>query len=137
MQDHKTLLRQHGLKATTGRIRLLASLNAASQPLSIQNILARLSKNTDKTTVYRNLKSLQTLGVVAQVDFRHGHAHYELASKTHHHHLVCTNCGKVEDITGQEIEKSLKQVIKKSRQFAVIKNHSLELFGLCKKCVRL
>src|ERR1700722_17768992 len=96
----ETLLRERGFKATAGRIALLEALWAASAPLSVQAIAQILKKekaSIDEATLYRALEALAGAGIVRRIDLGHSHAHYEFEKK-HHHHLVCTDCGVVEDV---------------------------------------
>lgn len=132
--DYKHLLRTAGYKATPQRLSLLEVLGRAREPLSIQEILERCrQQKIDQATIYRTLKVLADIGLVRQVDFAHAHAHFELATGDDHHHLVCTSCGKVEDVTGCNFESLAKHALKHS-SFASIDRHSLEFFGTCKKC---
>ncbi|MDO8470404.1 MAG: Fur family transcriptional regulator [bacterium] len=127
-----------GHKATQGRIRLLGILRKASAPLTIQELLQRLGKNAiDKVTVYRIVKILQKESVIRQIDFQHGHAHYELAHpENHHHHFVCIRCGKTKDFKNASMENLLTKASKGSPDFPLVKHHSLEIFGFCRNCTK-
>ncbi len=130
-----TLLREHGHKATPGRLSLLQVLHTADTPLSIPEILKRLRGEINQATVYRALESLSDVGMVRRIDMHHAHAHYELAiGNKHHHHLICKHCGKIEDVPHCDVSDIERTVLKKSKSFAMIQDHSLEFFGLCKKC---
>ncbi len=130
-----TLLRESGHKATPGRLSLLQVLHAADTPLNIPEILKRLKGGINQATVYRALESLSDVGMVRRVDMQHAHAHYELAvGNKHHHHLICKYCGKIEDVEHCDVNAIEATVLKKSTSFATIQSHSLEFFGLCKKC---
>lgn len=129
----KALLREAGFRATPGRIALLLALAEVEKPLTVAALHARVKKNLDPVTLYRALESLAKKGIVKRVDFRHGHAHYELQQR-HHHHLVCTDCGVVEDVEICPAEKLETQVVKGSRRFKSIYSHNLEFFGRCKAC---
>jgi len=83
--------------------------------------------------VYRTLTSFEESGILKKVDLRKNSMHFEL-SDSHHHHIVCTACDTVEDFENKEIEKVLAKVAGKSSRFKNIKEHSLEIFGLCMKC---
>lgn len=136
-QQFRNLLRTSGLKATPGRLAILMVLENAKKPLSIEKITSGLGKHTaDLATVYRTLHSLAQTGAVRQVDLRHGHAHYELASPADHHHLICTKCGRIEDFTGCDTNQLIQEVVSKSKQFKKVTEHSMELFGICKTCAR-
>jgi len=131
------LLRSAGFKATPGRLALLETLAKAKKPLPVDDILASMKRvSPDPATVYRALKELKDAGVIRHVDFQHGHAHYELGGQTDHHHLVCIKCEKVEDFTGCDFEAIRKAALRQSKEFKEVKEHALELFGLCKSCSR-
>lgn len=131
---HKEQLKKHKLKATPARLRILSVLEETPRPLSIQSVREKLEDlKIDQATVYRTLNTFHMLGLVKTVDFQHGHSHYELTNRPHHHHLVCTNCGAVEDVQGCRVVPEDMQVLKRSG-FASIEDHSLEFFGTCKKC---
>lgn len=84
-------------------------------------------------TVYRNLQSLSEDSQVDVLRNGDGESLYRLCkSKTHHHHLVCRNCGHAEEIAKNDIESWVSDVAS-SHGFTDVE-HSMELFGLCKKC---
>ncbi len=129
-------IRDAGFRATKPRIAVISFLTKSKYPLAIQKIVAGLKRtDIDQVTVYRTLDAFKKRGLVAQVDFQHGHAHYELKDKAHdHHHLVCTECSKVEDFTGCQYDKLVHNALRQTRGFAKVTDHSLELFGLCNRC---
>ena len=130
----KEQLREYNLKVTPARLDILDILTHTKKPISIQDLNLKL-KNTDLATLYRTLETLKDLGMVTQVDFQHGHAHYELATRGHHHHLICQKCGKVADISKCDTSGLEKQALKIGG-FAKINSHSLEFFGVCNSCNR-
>lgn len=130
----KDKLRSNSLKITPARLEVLDILTHTKKPISINDISKKL-KDTDLATLYRTFETLKELGLATQVDFQHGHAHYELATREHHHHLVCQKCGKVVDISKCDTTTLEKQALKISK-FAKINAHSLEFFGICKSCYK-
>ena len=131
IEESKTQLKTGGLKITTARLDLLDILKHAKKPLSIKDIAQRLGE-VDLVTLYRNVESLQNLGIVKQINLKDRQAYYELAGGKHHHHLVCTNCGRLEDVQIEEIK--LNKTFLKNHGFAKITDHSLEFFGICTRC---
>lgn len=132
------LLRESGRKATPGRLLLLGVLANANHPLSTHEITTQLKERLNQATVYRALLSLTGVGIVKRVNMQHLHAHYELISKeTHHHHIICKHCGLVEDVERCDTTHLEKLLLKKSKKFTTIHDHSLEFFGFCKKCATL
>lgn len=132
----KALLRQSGFKATPGRIAVLGLLSSSKKPLSITDILTNLkAKDLDQATIYRMMQAFEQKQLVRQIDFRHGHAHYELSTKNHHHHIICETCGKVVDISKCNISALEKEAVKMAK-FAEVTHHSLEFFGVCENCAK-
>jgi Fe2+ or Zn2+ uptake regulation protein len=107
-------------------------------PLSAQALLEALGRrgqHPNKTTVYREIAKLLSLGFSEPVSLGTRTAYYErtLASR-HHHHLVCLNCERVEDVRFPEagIRREEKKLLA-SRGFLVAR-HALEFFGTCNRC---
>ncbi len=121
-----------GVRNTTAHQRLLSFLKSARRPVSVDEILIAVSAN--KTTIYRQLEKLMSEGLVSQTDLGEGKKRYELASlANHHHHLICTNCRKIECFNlGHDVEKQQAQLAEKFK-FQILSHH-LEFFGLCANC---
>ena len=134
--DYAVLLRESGLKATPRRIYLLSLLAKANKPLSAHEFKdAWRQGKTDVVTLYRALEALASAGIVRRVDLQHGHTDYELVvSGEHHHHLVCTECGTIEDIEGCPAKSIEKRALAESSKFSSLQQHSLEFFGVCNIC---
>ncbi len=129
-------LRQSGYKATDARLAILAYFKKHPRPLSARQIVEGIGAKVDQATVYRTIRSLKGKNIIRQVDLRHNHAHYEFASLGEHHHLICTRCGKVEDVHRCNMETMRREVLAESKHFADISQHSLEFYGLCKACAQ-
>lgn len=105
------------------------------KPLDYIQILSYLNENgfaVNKTTVYRQLDFLQKNGLIQEIDLGEGKKRYELAS-SHHHHLFCTECGKIECIKLEENFSPQLSEISKLTNFKVTE-HILNFLGLCKDC---
>lgn len=131
------LLRENRLRLTKTRKALMELFLCNKPPLSVPEILSLLKKmrlGVNKTTVYRELERLQQAEIIAVVQLGGRKRHYELASRKHHHHLICVKCEHVEDVDVDE-DDFLREKYKaiQERHFAVLR-HSLEFFGLCKMC---
>ncbi len=128
------LLKSHQFKVTPARLEILHILSESQVPLDAEAIFKKLKdKQTNNVTVYRTLTSFAKKGIVRRVDLRKDAVCFELADN-HHHHIVCTDCGDVEDVDvclSAEIQKTISS---KSKKFKTITDHSLEFFGQCKKC---
>jgi len=121
-------------KKTPARLAISEFFINSKTPVDAEQVIAYLRSKkleTNKVTVYRILDFLFKNQVIDKVEFGEGKYRYEL-KKNHHHHLVCTNCGKIQDVEVNMVEK-LESEIQKNKQFKV-QSHSLEFFGLCKNC---
>jgi Fur family ferric uptake transcriptional regulator len=123
------------IRTTKARRAVLQLFASQSLPLSAYDIVQNFSKNailTNRATIYRELKRLMDLGLLREVIFKDGKKRYELVSHdSHHHHVVCKNCGRVSDINFSEIE--LLETIQEKSGFKIVE-HTLEFFGYCKNC---
>jgi len=133
IEEAKGMLRAAGLAATEQRIALLVLLQAAKHPLSAEAVATKLEATLALTTVYRALDQLAAAGLARRIDLGRNHALFE-SSDHHHHHIVCRSCGSVEDVTACVPKTLPKSVLRKAKRFAVIEDHALEFFGLCRAC---
>jgi len=115
------------------RREILAVLATDHGPFTIEEIHKRLGKQScDVVTVYRNLATLEELGLVRRCDFGDRTYRYELyANEHHHHHIVCRVCAKVETLD-LCVVAGLERMAKRMGYTSV--THSMELFGICPKC---
>lgn len=132
----RDVLRSKGYRATPGKIALLRMLKESSHPLTIAEILVKIKNAKDTTTLYRSLDALVDSGVLRKVHFKERGARYEWhMDRSHHHHIVCEDCGKIEDVdicdTGLD-----KEVLKQAKSFKKVKGHSIEFFGYCATCAK-
>jgi Fur family ferric uptake transcriptional regulator len=134
--NFREVLRKGGHKATPSRLAILDIFGKTRNPMSAQEIIETLPSDTDQATVYRTLKLLKEKGVIKQIDLRHNHAHYELANIAEHHHLVCLRCGRIEDVERCGVEAIQSTILKNSKHFAEIQQHTLEFYGICKTCAK-
>jgi Fur family ferric uptake transcriptional regulator len=127
-------LEEHSLRKTPARIELLQVFSAELRPLDVGEIRARLENrgvSVDQATVYRMLDSFLHHGIITRFEFQEGKFRYELTGEEHHH-LVCTSCGTIEDISDCNLS-GLEKEIRLKKGF-LVKRHSLEFFGLCRNC---
>jgi Fur family ferric uptake transcriptional regulator len=134
-----------GFRITIPRQSILNLLSKTDRHLSAEDIYLQIHKSYPAiglTTVYRTLELLVNMGLVFKFDFGDGRARYELNQgpgvTKHHHHLVCTNCGRVIDYTELiEQEKELVDKTEKelSRKYNFkINSHQIQFLGFCDKC---
>lgn len=136
IKDNKIQIESIGLRPTKLRQAVLNVLSASQEPLSVPDILIKLKThklNPNKTSLYRAFETMKKEGFINEIMLGENKKRYELADKSHHHHIVCKNCGSIEDI---EMEKDLdmfEKKIEKTKNFKIA-SHSLEFFGMCGKC---
>jgi Fur family ferric uptake transcriptional regulator len=121
-------------KKTPARLAINEFFLSVNTPVDVEQIVQHLRSQkleTNKVTVYRILDFLFKNRIINRVEFGEGKYRYEL-KKNHHHHLICTNCGKIEEVEGDFLKK-MEDDIFKSKKFKV-ESHSLEFFGLCEDC---
>lgn len=135
-EELTTMLQESGLRVTGHRLTVLATIAKVKQPVTVYELVETLRKkdNIDQATVYRNLSLLHEAGLLRRLDFNHGHAHYELETGRASHQLVCHTCETIEKIEGISVDDAVKKMLKKSKKFKNITSHSIEIYGLCKKC---
>ena len=128
-------LRNVGLKVTLPRLKILEILEGGGvRHKSAEDIYrALLNSNEDigLATVYRVLTQFEAAGLVTRHHFEGTTAVFELNQGEHHDHIVCLDCGKVEEFMDAGIEDRQRTVAAKL-QFE-IKDHSMILYGRCKR----
>jgi Fur family transcriptional regulator, ferric uptake regulator len=128
-------LKSSGLKATLPRLRILDLFeNAAVRHMSADDIYRLLMQeglDIGLATVYRVLTQFEQAGLLQRHHFESGKAVFELNQGGHHDHLVCLQCGRVEEFYDAEIEKRQERIAQE-RGFR-IHEHSLSLYADCTK----
>ena len=130
--DH---LKAQGFKMTKVRQELVDILSSVKQPISVTELINWLDKRglkANKSTVYRELDFLKLQKVLTEIQFNEDKKRYEIAS-SHHHHLICLRCDRIEDVGVEGDLDHYEADITKSKNFQVL-NHSLEFFGMCQQC---
>ena len=133
-------LARHGLRYTPGRRLLAEALARAGQPLTLPDIAAA-APDLPVSSTYRHLEVLERAGVVHRIVSGGERAHFELAEPllSHHHHLVCVNCGAVEDMhLPDELEDLVDQNLAEAARRSAFTplRHLLDLHGHCSQCER-
>ncbi|HEV3104785.1 MAG TPA: ferric iron uptake transcriptional regulator, partial [Trinickia sp.] len=122
-----TDLKNIGLKATLPRLKILEIFQrSAVRHLTAEDVYrSLLSEELDigLATVYRVLTQFEQAGLLSRSNFESGKAVFELNEGTHHDHLVCLDCGRVEEFFDPEIEKR-QQAIALDRGFK-LQEHAL------------
>ena len=86
-----------------------------------------------RATVFRTLDALSEVGVVERIDLPNGEHAYLACEPVHHHHVVCTRCGRSRDIDDARVRSVVRDVARRTGYR--IDDHRLELFGLCPDCL--
>ena len=128
-------LKEIGLKATLPRRRILELFEASKvRHLSAEDVYKALiaeGMDVGLATVYRVLTQFEQAGLLARQHFETGKAVFELNQGGHHDHLVCLQCGRVEEFYDGEIEKRQSEIADKNG--FELRGHSLALYGDCTK----
>ena len=128
-------LRKAGLKVTLPRLKILEILeNSSTRHLSAEDIYRSLLDSQEDiglATVYRVLTQFEAAGLVTRHHFEDGMAVFELNQGTHHDHIVCLDCGRVEEFMDSGIEERQNAVAQ--RLGFAIRDHSLILYGHCRR----
>jgi len=128
-------LKSTGLKATVPRLKILEIFQKGAQrhmtAEDVFRVLLDERSDVGLATVYRVLTQFEQAGILSRSHFESGKAVYELNEGQHHDHLVCLDCGKVEEFYDAEIEKR-QQVVAKVKGFTIT-DHALSLYATCNK----
>jgi len=122
-----SILKENGAKLTGPRKIILEKLSNSSRPLTLREIYYECG-NIDFASVYRTLKLFNEVGIVEEINFADSKVRFELTSKKHHHHVICSECGEI-----KELPLCLLTEIEKITDYKITK-HSFEFLGICPKC---
>jgi Fur family ferric uptake transcriptional regulator len=137
LNDFKALLKKNALKFTIQREVILETLYNSDEHLTPESLHHLIQEKfselkTGIATVYRTLSLLEDSNMVTSLSFGAQGKKYELGAKEHHDHLICTECGSITEFVDEQIE---------TRQHAIadelgfqMKDHSMQIYGLCKNC---
>ena len=128
-------LKSSGLKATLPRIKVLEVFQKTSQRhMSAEDVFKLLladGADVGLATVYRVLMQFEQAGLLSRTHFETGKAVFELNEGQHHDHLVCVDCGRVEEFFDAEIEKRQRSIAQ-THGFE-LQDHALALYASCTK----
>ena len=128
-------LKSTGLKATLPRLKILDVFQKGElrhmTAEDVFRVLLEERSDIGLATVYRVLTQFEQAGILSRSHFESGKAVYEINEGTHHDHLVCLDCGKVEEFYDAEIEK--RQASVAQRKGFEIADHALSLYARCTK----
>ena len=128
-------LKSTGLKATVPRLKILEIFQKGAQrhmtAEDVFRVLLDERSDVGLATVYRVLTQFEQAGILSRSHFESGKAVYELNEGQHHDHLVCLDCGKVDEFYDAEIEKR-QHAVAKEKGFSIA-DHALSLYATCTK----
>jgi Fur family ferric uptake transcriptional regulator len=128
-------IRKAGLKVTLPRVKILEILESSeSRHMTAEDVYKALLEKGEEiglATVYRVLTQFVTAGLAEKHHFEGGQAVFELDRGHHHDHIVCEQCGKVEEFYDETIEDCQRRIAQKN-DFE-IRDHSLIIYGRCKR----
>ena len=128
-------LKSTGLKATLPRLKILEIFQGGKQrDMTAEDVFRVLLEDRSDiglATVYRVLTQFEQAGLLNRSNFESGKAVYEINEGQHHDHLVCLDCGKVEEFYNAEIEKR-QHDIAEAKGFKIA-DHSLSIYAHCTK----
>jgi len=129
-------LKEAGLKTTLPRLRILSILEEGEQrhftAEDVYKTLIDADEDIAFATVYRVLTQFENAGLVLKHNFEGGRSVFELDRGEHHDHMVCAKCNTVTEFFDADIEEKQKEIAIKYN--FELQDHSLYLYGICKKC---
>ncbi len=137
LENFKKLLRQNNLKYTTQRELILNIIYNNSGHFTPEDIYNLIKENHPDVklgiaTIYRTLTLLEDANIVSSISFGTQGKKYEFGLKEHHDHLVCLECGGIEEFFDDTIEKQ-QEIIAKKFNFKMT-NHVMKITGICEDC---
>jgi len=129
-------LRNAGLKVTLPRVKILEILERSNpRHISAEDMYKALldsGEDIGLATVYRVLTQFEAAGFVTRHHFEGGHSVFELNQGTHHDHILCVKCGRVDEFVDPEIETRQKKIA--AAKGYEMTDHSLYIYGICANC---
>jgi len=136
-REFTKFLKKRNMKVTKSRLNLIDLIADYNKHFEIEELVNWIANHKDKkvsrSTVYRTVKLLEEFGAVKEVIKKDNKTIYEFViGRSHHDHLVCTECGKIIEFVDEEIEKLQDEICKKYSFKPA--HHRLEIFGVCEDC---
>lgn len=133
--EFRKAIRKRGYRVTPQRELILDAVRVAKGHSTAEQVYQRVVKRApslNRATVYRALEFLARQHMISSTDLGTGGKVYEIAAHEPHHHLVCTECGKVTQIDHNHVSTLFEQ-IDREHGYKITTDH-LALFGLCEHC---
>ena len=137
-EEVRRRLAEHDIRYTGGRQAVVRTLQRVEGPQSAADLHKRV-RSIPLSSLYRSLMVLADVGILSKHHDSDGLARFELAEwlMGHHHHMVCTSCGRVEDIEpSSDVETAIRRLIDDlaSSVDYQVEDHVLEVSGICPAC---
>lgn len=135
--EFKELLRKNGMKSTRQREVVIETLFNSNRHFTPEELYLHIKElhpklNVGIATVYRTLNLLEDSNIISSISFGVQGKKYEMNSKSHHDHMICSECNKIIEFISDEIEK-IQQDIASKNGFKIT-GHIMQLHGICKEC---
>ncbi|MEX1169689.1 MAG: Fur family transcriptional regulator [Chloroflexota bacterium] len=130
-----TALDRAGYRLTEPRRSLAALIAGRAGHFTAGDLIAEARARrlgVGRATVFRTLEVLETLGAVERLDLLSGGHAYVVCQRAHHHHVVCTQCGRTNEIDDGDLRAVVNEIARRTGYR--VDDHRLELFGLCPAC---
>jgi Fur family transcriptional regulator, ferric uptake regulator len=135
-RDLDAYMVRQGLRSTEQRRLIIDTFFASPEHVSLDELLERVriaDSRIGYATVYRTMKMLSDGGIAHERKFGDGFTRYELADEeAHHDHLICVECGSIEEFEEPRIEELQDEVAE--RHGFEVRHHKHELYGRCRAC---
>jgi Fur family ferric uptake transcriptional regulator len=130
-------LRKAGLKVTLPRMKILDILESKGSVRhqsaeDVYKALLDIGEDIGLATVYRVLTQFESAGLVKRHHFEGGHSVFELNQGSHHDHILCVKCGRVDEFVDETIEQRQKDIAKELGY--EMTDHCLYMYGVCSQC---
>ncbi len=128
-------LSAQGFRVTPQRIHVLRALLLDNRHPTAEQVwdnVRKISPSTSLATIYKTLDTLSEIGEVLKIETRDHRAHYDAAHPKAHPHVICRNCGKIEDVAIQNPQQMLSEAMAASGYR--LDEQQVTFFGLCRNC---
>jgi Fur family peroxide stress response transcriptional regulator len=128
-------LRERGHRLTPQRYAVLRALVEGGKHPSADQLFRRVSADypmMSPATVYKTLDTLKAAGEVLELEFREGPNRYDANLPNAHPHVVCTGCGRIEDVIDERLDPSVAEVAAQTGY--QVREDRLDFYGLCPSC---
>lgn len=136
LEHFQGFLAERKLRMTKERETLVKEILRAPRHFEAEQLIRRLRwsrRRVSRATVYRTLSLLEECGILRRSSFGGDRSYYEaVLNEGHHDHLICLECGRIEEFNDAQIE-SLQQRVCEDRGFTLM-DHVHQMFGLCPEC---